>query len=196
MNKHLNLTASFRLKRGIKNIVMKHALISSCEGARDPFASAPETAGRRRLPVGAEWAVSLCSPALLTSSLPAECAQRTGASLIPQIWRAPWDLTKHSSDKDTRSETPWNSHSWGVSRPSVLARRRSWILFFFSVHENVDLTSPLRRLLPPSIPFLSLSLPPLSESRRSKCKPDRWPSSLTWTRLWLQRTALRLKPPS
>lgn len=55
-------------------------------------------------PIGFKGAVSLCSPALLTSSLHTECAQRTGASLIPLIWGASWDLTKHSSDKDARSQ--------------------------------------------------------------------------------------------
>lgn len=35
-----------------------------------------------------------------------------------------------------------------------------------------------------------------SENERSKCKPDRWSSSLTWARLWPEYTALLLKPYS
>lgn len=71
-------------------------------------------------PIHSERAVSLCSPALLTSSLPTECAQRTGASLIPLIWGVPWDLTKHSSDKDMRSQ-----RCCGI--PTVGGRQTDWV---------------------------------------------------------------------
>lgn len=71
-------------------------------------------------PIHSERAVSLCSPALLTSSLPTECAQRTGASLIPLIWGVPWDLTKHSSDKDMRSQ-----RCRGI--PTVGGRQTDWV---------------------------------------------------------------------
>lgn len=67
-------------------------------------------------------------------------------------------------------------------------------------HPLGDLFHPLLPSLPLSL-SVSTTLAPLcrlqtSENQCSKCKPDRWPSSLTWARLWLQYMSLLLKPYS
>lgn len=82
-------------------------------------------------PIGFKGAVNLCSPALLTSSLHTECAQRTGASLIPLIWGAPWDMTKHSSDKDARSQRYCGIPTAGGKQAECFRVRGTEKCFFF-----------------------------------------------------------------
>lgn len=111
-------------------------------------------------PIGNERAVSLCSPALLTSTLPTECAQRTGASLIPLIWGAPWDLTKHSSDKDTRSQRCPGIPTVGGRQTVCLwergeQKRRN---VFHSTWELwLDIT-PIETSFSPHLPFVNVCL--------------------------------------
>lgn len=141
-------------------------------------------------PIGFKGAVNLCSPALLTSSLHTECAQRTGASLIPLIWGAPWDMTKHSSDKDARSQRYCGIPTAGGKQAEcfrVRGTEKCFFLFFFLLQymKTVTWHKPLGDLVNPS---QLQNLPPLAPSALvniSKCKPDRRPSSLTCTRLWL-----------
>lgn len=145
-------------------------------------------------PIGFKGAVSLCSPALLTSSLHTKCAQWTGASLIPLIWGASWDLTKHSSDKDARSQTCCGIPTAGGKQAECFresGKQRNG--FFLHYIKTVTWHNPLRDLGNP-LPLPNLyhpRLPPSALVNISKCKPDRWPSSLTCIRLWLQTQLLR-----
>lgn len=176
---------------------------------RESLLAVPELyASYEEAPIDSERAVSLCFPALLTSSLPTECAQRTGASLIPLIWGAPWDLTKHSSDKDMRSQRCRGIPTVGSRQTGcecVCVREREMGKCFLQYMRTLTWHHPHGGVFfPPSPISLSLftTLSPsavcecLSQNQCSKCKPDRWPSSLTWARLRLQYSALLLKPSS
>lgn len=124
-------------------------------------------------PIHSERAVSLCSPALLTSSLPTECAQRTGASLIPLIWGVPWDLTKHSSDKDMRSQ-----RCRGI--PTVGGRQTDWVRLWDGETEKCFLQT--MRTLTWHRPLGDFFLPLLPSLYH--LPPPRPPPSAPICRLW------------
>lgn len=144
-------------------------------------------------PIGFKGAVSLCFPALLTSSLHTECAQRTGASLILLIWGASWDLTKHSSDKDARSQRCCGIPTAGGKQAECFRVRGTEKCFFYSTWKLWLDINPSETWLTLPNSEIPTTLAPSALGNISKCKPDQWPSSLTCTRLRLQYMAQLLR---